>query len=68
VKTLKLMIERLTQKLEPIEEVEIDQRANLKEFYHQNEMQLLILQTIMIINASLESRDLDLNKKYGQLM
>jgi|LakMenEpi03Aug12_release.lakeMendotaPanAssembly.Ray.scaffolds.fasta_scaffold273701_1 hypothetical protein len=62
------MIERLSLKLDSIEGVEVDERANLKEIYHQNEMQLLILQTIMIINANLESRDLDLNQKYAQLI
>lgn len=62
------MIERLSLKLASVEGVEIDERANLKEIYHQNEMHLLILQTIMIINANLESRDLDLNQKYAQLI
>ena len=62
------MIERLTLKLDSIEAIEIDERANLKEIYHQNEMQLLILQTIMIINANLQSRDLDLNQRYAHLI
>ena len=62
------MIERLILKLDSIEAIEIDERANLKEIYHQNEMQLLILQTIMIINVNLESRDLDLNQRYAHLI
>lgn len=60
-KTLKLMIERLILKLQSIEEICINERTNLKEFYHQNEMQLLILQSVVIIHANQDSRDLDLN-------
>lgn len=46
----------------------MNERTNLKEIYHRNEMQLLILQSIVIIHANHDSRDLDLNERYAKLV
>lgn len=68
-KTIKLMMGRLREKLEDVQEAAINDRTNLKELYLKNELLLIMLQTIIIAKISHSSdEDLYLNEQYKDLI